>query len=229
MSLPELKRKYAEPSFELENARLAFLEVIQKTSPHELPPLPYATDALSEVISENTIIFHYGKHHKTYVDELNKLIAGSAFETMTLEQIVRSTAGQSDHTAIFNNAAQALNHAFFWHSLQPGGGGEPPPQLKRMVEASFDSLDACKRELAEAATNQFGSGWAWLVQDGKKLRVINTNDGDNPITQGLQPLLTIDVWEHAYYLDFQNRRKDYVGAVIDKLINWYFADANLLT
>jgi len=229
MSLTALKPKnsYNESIINLETMRLAFDHIAQQSSPHALPPLPYATDALSEVISENTIIFHYGKHHKTYVEELNKAIAGSAFEAMTLDEIIRNTAGKSDHATIFNNAAQAWNHAFYWHSLTPSGGGEPPAGLKQMIEASFDSVDDCKHQLATAATSQFGSGWAWLVQDGKQLRVIKTNDAENPITQGVHPLLTLDVWEHAYYLDFQNRRKDYVAAVIDKLINWNFAAANI--
>ena len=227
MNQSELKKTYRDSSVDFNHSSNAFLKVTEKISPHELPPLPYSTDALSEVISENTIIFHYGKHHKTYVDELNKLIANSEFATMTLEQIVLATAGKADQASIFNNAAQALNHAFYWHSLQPGGGGEPPPPLKQMMEASFSSVEACKQELATAAKSKFGSGWAWLVQDGKDLRVIKTNDAENPITQGLHPLLTIDVWEHAYYLDFQNRRKDYVDAVIEKLINWDFAAANI--
>ena len=227
MNRPGLKKTHGETSADFTHSTHEFLKVTKKISPHELPPLPYSTDALSEVISENTIIFHYGKHHKTYVDELNKLIANSEFATMTLEQIVRAAAGKADQASIFNNAAQALNHAFYWHSLQPAGGGEPPPPLKQMIEASFVSVEACKHELATAATSQFGSGWAWLVQDGKNVRVIRTKDAENPITQGLHPLLTIDVWEHAYYLDFQNRRKDYVDAVIEKLINWDFAAANI--
>jgi len=230
MSHAELQQqKYFDTlSSESENAKQAFEKVTLKTFPHELPPLPYSTDALSEVISENTILFHYGKHHKTYIDELNKTISGSEFETATLAEIIRDAAGKPSHLSVFNNAAQAWNHAFYWHSLNRDGGGDPPPDLKHMIETSFDSVDACKKELATAAISQFGSGWAWLVQDDKKLRVIKTNDGDNPITQGLNPLLTIDVWEHAYYLDFQNRRKDYVDAVIDKLINWNFAAANIL-
>ena len=229
MSLTALKTKnYDEPTFTLEAIHQAFDQIAQHASPHALPPLPYATDALSEVISENTIIFHYGKHHKTYVDELNKAIAGSPLETMTLEEIIRNTTGKADQLTIFNNAAQAWNHAFYWHSLSPTGGGEPPVGLKEMIEASFDSVDACKHQLATAATSQFGSGWAWLVQEGKQLRVMKTKDAENPITQGLKPLLTLDVWEHAYYLDFQNRRKDYATAVLEKLINWNFAAANIV-
>lgn len=192
-----------------------------------LPPLPYSENALEPVISANTLGFHYGKHHRAYVDNLNKLIPGTEFADATLEQIVVGTAGKADKAAIFNNAAQAWNHTFYWNSMKPKGGGEPPAALKQKIEASFGSLDACKKELATAATTQFGSGWAWLVQDGGKLKVVKTGNADVPLTQGMKPLLTIDVWEHAYYLDYQNRRGDYVNAVLDKLINWQFAADNL--
>jgi Fe-Mn family superoxide dismutase len=209
---------------------LAFEREAKKIFPHELPPLPYATDALEEVISEKTVIYHYGKHHKTYIDELNKAISDSEFERFTLEEIIRSTADKPEHTLIFNHAAQAWNHAFYWHSLDPRGGGEPPAKLKQMIEASFGSIDVCKQELIEAASTQFGSGWVWLVQEqvGNKLRVIKTCNARNPITQNLRSLLVIDVWEHAYYLDFQHQRKDHVTAVIDKLINWNFAATNIV-
>jgi Fe-Mn family superoxide dismutase len=200
---------------------------IESVSPHVLAPLPFAEDALSPVISANTIGFHYGKHHKGYVDNLNKLVTGTEFADLPLEKIIAGTAGKADKTAIFNNAAQAWNHAFYWRSLKPQGGGEPPTILKQKIEASFGSLDACKKELATAATTQFGSGWAWLVLDGEKLAVVKTGNADVPLTKGVKPLLTIDVWEHAYYLDYQNRRVDYVNAVLDKLINWDFAVENL--
>jgi Fe-Mn family superoxide dismutase len=193
---------------------------------HTLPPLPYADNALEPVISANTLSFHYGKHHKTYVDNLNKLIAGTELADRSLEQIIAATAGQTDKAGIFNNAAQVWNHTFYWNSLSPKGGGEPPSSLKQKIEASFGSLDACKKELATAATTQFGSGWAWLVKDGDSLKVIKTSNADLPLIKGLKPLLTIDVWEHAYYLDYQNRRPDYVNAVLDKLINWGFAADN---
>jgi len=200
---------------------------IKSLSSIVLPPLPYADNALETIISANTIGFHYGKHHKGYVDNLNKLIAGTEFADMTLEKIIAETSGKADKTAIFNNAAQAWNHAFYWRSLKPKGGGEPPAVLKKKIEASFGTLDACKKELATAATTQFGSGWAWLVLDGNKLKVVKTGNADSPLTKGMKPLLTIDVWEHAYYLDYQNRRADYVNAVLDKLINWGFAAENL--
>lgn len=200
----------------------------QKTgsAPHTLPPLPYPDSALDPVISANTLNFHHGKHHKTYVDNLNKLIAGTELADLPLEEIIASTAGQADKTGIFNNAAQVWNHTFYWKSLSPKGGGEPPAALKQKIEASFETVEACKKELAAAATTQFGSGWAWLVQDGDKLKVVKTSNADLPLISGLKPLLTIDVWEHAYYLDYQNRRADYVNALLDRLINWGFAADN---
>jgi len=200
---------------------------IESVSAFVLPALPYGDNALEPVISANTISFHYGKHHKGYVDNLNKLVVGTEFTGFTLEKIITETAGKTDKTAIFNNAAQAWNHTFYWQSLSPKGSGQPPTILKQKIEASFGTLDACKKELATAATTQFGSGWAWLVQDGDKLKVFKTGNADSPLTKSMKPLLTIDVWEHAYYLDYQNRRPDYVNAVLDKLINWSFAAGNL--
>jgi superoxide dismutase, Fe-Mn family len=197
------------------------------SQPIPLPPLPFDQGALAPVISANTLNFHYGKHHKTYVDTLNKLIVGTEFADMPLESIVKATARQSDHTAIFNNAAQAWNHAFYWRSLRPKGGGEPPAELKRLMETAFGGVDQCKKELSTAAVAEFGSGWAWLVQDGEKLKIVKTSDAMTPLIDGPKPLLTIDVWEHAYYLDYQNRRVDYVNALIDKLANWAFAAENL--
>ena len=200
--------------------------LLEAASPHVLPPLPYAENALEPVITANTIGFHYGKHHKGYVDNLNKLIAGTEYADLSLEKIITSTAGRPEKTAIFNNAAQIWNHTFYWKSMRPKGGGEPPAALKQRIEASFGSVDACKKELAGAAVSQFGSGWAWLVLEGDKLKVVKTANADVPLTTGMKPLLTVDVWEHAYYLDYQNRRADYVNAVLDKLINWEFALQN---
>jgi Fe-Mn family superoxide dismutase len=200
---------------------------IESAFPHVLPPLPYADNALSPVISGHTIGFHYSRHHKGYVDNLNKLIAGTDFADLPLSTIITRTAGKADKSAIFNNAAQDWNHTFYWRSLKPNGGGEPPAALMQKIEASFGNLDVCKKELAAAATTQFGSGWAWLVLDGDKLKVVKTGNAETPLTTGLKPLLTIDVWEHAYYLDYQNRRAEYVNAVLDKLINWEFAAENL--
>jgi Fe-Mn family superoxide dismutase len=199
----------------------------EKASVHILPPLPYADNALAPVISANTISIHYGKHHKAYVDNLNKLIVGTEFADLPLEKIITETAGKAEKTPIFNNAAQTWNHTFYWNSLKPKGGGEPPAVLKKKIEASFGTVDACKKELANAATTQFGSGWAWLVLDGDKLKVVKTSNAEVPLTKGMKPLLNIDVWEHAYYLDYQNRRADYLNVVIDKLINWGFAADNL--
>ena len=196
-------------------------------APFALPPLPYAENALDPVISANTLSFHYGKHHRGYLENLNRLVVGTEFERATLEQIVVGSAGKADKVAIFNNAAQTWNHTFYWNSMRPRGGGEPPAELKRRIDAAFGSLDACKKELATAATSQFGSGWAWLVADAGRLKVVRTGNADVPLTQGMKPLLTIDVWEHAYYLDYQNRRAEYVNAVLEKLINWQFAADNL--
>ena len=199
----------------------------KEASVHILPPLPYAQNALDPVISANTISFHYGKHHKAYFDNLNKLIVGTEFADLSLEKIITETAGKAEKIAIFNNAAQTWNHTFYWSSMRPKGGGEPPAVLKKKIETSFGSVDACKKELVTAATTQFGSGWAWLVLDGEVLKVVKTSNADVPLTKGMKPLLNIDVWEHAYYLDYQNRRADYLNVVIDKLINWGFAADNL--
>jgi len=203
------------------------IDVSEAAALHALPPLPYAEDALDPVISARTIGFHYGKHHKGYVDTLNKLIAGTELEGLSLEKVIAATAGKADKTAIFNNAAQTWNHSFYWRSLRPKGGGEPPRALMQKIEASFGSLETCKKELATAATTQFGSGWAWLVQEVDGLKVVKSGNAETPLTGKSKPLLTIDVWEHAYYLDYQNRRADYVNAVLDKLINWGLAAENL--
>ncbi len=196
-------------------------------APHVLPPLPYAENALDPEISANTIAFHYGKHHKGYVDTLNKLIAGTALAEISLEKLITETAGKADKVAIFHNAAQAWNHTFYWRSLRAQGGGEPPAALKQRIEASFGTLGACMKELATAAATEFGSGWAWLVLEGGTLKVVKTDNAETPLTTAAKPLLAIDVWEHAYYLDYQNRRADYVNAVLNKLINWGFAADNL--
>lgn len=197
------------------------------SGPFTLPPLPYPDDALSPAISANTIGFHYGKHHQAYVNNLNQLIAGTPLADQSLEAVIKASVGATDKTAIFNNAAQVWNHTFYWNSLRPKGGGKPTGVLADMIGKSFGGFDQFKTEFAKAATSQFGSGWAWLVKDGDKLIVTKTGNADTPIAQGKKPLLTIDVWEHAYYLDYQNRRADYVAAVLDNLINWDFAAQNL--
>lgn len=198
-----------------------------KNQKFQLPALPYPETALEPVISSNTIRVHYGKHHQGYVDNLNKLISRTPFGKMTLEKIITETAGKPERVAIFNNAAQTWNHTFYWNSLKPEGGGKPSGELKKMIDNSFGSFGACKKKLINAAMTQFGSGWAWLTYDGKKIDVMQTGNADNPMIHGLRPLLTIDVWEHAYYLDYQNRRGDYVNTLFDKLINWEFAAQNL--
>jgi Fe-Mn family superoxide dismutase len=197
------------------------------TSVISLPPLPYPESALEPVISAKTLSFHHGKHHKTYVDNTNKLIDGTDFAEMSLEEIIKATAGEPDRTELFNNAAQVWNHDFYWKCLKPKGGGEPPATLKKLMEAAFGSVEACKKELAKTAVGQFGSGWAWLVLEGERLKIAKTSNAQNPLTGSAKPLLTIDVWEHAYYLDYQNKRVDHVNAVIDKLANWEFATENL--
>jgi Fe-Mn family superoxide dismutase len=197
------------------------------STPLTLPPLPYPENALEPVVSAKTLSFHYGKHHKTYVETTNKLIVGTELADQPLEDIVTATAGKSDRLSIFHNAAQAWNHQFYWQSLTPKGGGSPPMALKHKLEESFGGVDACKKELSSSAVAQFGSGWAWLVLEGTRLKVVKTANADTPLTQGIRPLLAIDVWEHAYYLDYQNKRVDHVNAVIDKLLNWEFAARNL--
>jgi len=192
-----------------------------------LPELPYAKDALAPTISANTLEFHHGKHHKTYVDNLNKLIAGTDLESKTLEEIIKASANDAAKTGIFNNAAQVWNHSFYWKCLKPQGGGAPTGAIAAKINAAFGSYDKFVEELKTAGTTQFGSGWAWLIQDGDKLTISKTPNADNPLAHGQKALLTIDVWEHAYYLDYQNRRPDYLAAVIGKLINWDFVNANL--
>jgi len=194
---------------------------------HTLPDLPYGESALEPGISAKTIGVHYGKHHKGYVDNLNKLIVGTEYEVMTLEKIIKETAGKEDKAAIFNNAAQVWNHTFYWKGMKSNGGGEPPAGLKERIVGAFGSVEACKKEIAAAAVSQFGSGWAWLVLDGENLKAVKTSNAGVPFTSGMKPLFTIDVWEHAYYLDYQNRRPDYVNAVLDKLINWEFVLENI--
>ena len=192
-----------------------------------LEPLPYADNALEPVISAKTLSFHYGKHHAGYLATLNKLIAGTPYEGQPLEAIVRKAAAEQA-VPIFNNAAQVWNHTFYWNSLAPvGAGGAPEGAFGDAVSRDFGSFANLKAALADAAVKRFGSGWAWLVAKGGKLSVVSTPNAETPLTQaGVTPLLTVDVWEHAYYLDWQNRRADYVAAILDKLANWKFAALN---
>ncbi|GBD24736.1 Superoxide dismutase [Fe] [bacterium HR30] len=194
-----------------------------ETAPFALPPLPWEENALAPTISAQTISFHYGKHHRAYVENLNKLVAGTEFADLPLERVVQQTVGKPEKVAIFNNAAQAWNHTFYWRSLSPKGGGKPTGKLLEQIEQDFGGFDQFRAKFAQAAVGQFGSGWAWLVKSSGRLEILATPNADTPITMGKTPLLTIDVWEHAYYLDYQNRRGDYVNAVIDKLLNWEFA------
>ena len=192
-----------------------------------LPPLPFAEGALAPVISANTLGFHYGKHHKAYVDNLNNLVKGTEFEGQTLEAIIKATAGKADKAGMFNNAAQVWNHTFYWNCLKPNGGGKPTGRIAQMIDSDLGGYDKFKTDFAQTCVTQFGSGWGWLVAEGGKLKLLKTPNAENPMVKGVTALLTIDVWEHAYYLDYQNRRPDHVNAVIDKLLNWDFAAQNL--
>lgn len=196
-------------------------------APHALPPLPWAHSALEPHIGRRTIEFHYDKHHAGYVAKLNDLLKDSALATLDLEQLIVETAHDVNKAALFNNAAQVWNHAFYWNSLRPDSGAPPAGRLGKLIDTSFGSYSAFKEQLASAATTQFGSGWAWLVLDGSKLAVIKTPNAETPLTMNVKPLLTIDVWEHAYYLDRQNARAAYVQACIDSLLNWEFVAQNL--
>lgn len=193
----------------------------------QLPPLPYAENALEPVISARTLGFHHGKHHKGYVDNLNKLIASSELAAVPLEEIIKVTTFSKDKegAAIFNNAAQVWNHTFFWNSMKAGGGGKPAGKLLSAIESAFGSYEKFRQAFVEAGTAQFGSGWVWLVAGTDGLKIIKTSNADTPVARGQKALLTCDVWEHAYYLDYQNRRKDFVEAFLDRLVNWGFAEA----
>ncbi len=204
------------------------IATIEKTALHVLPPLPYPENALDPVISPRTVGLHYGKHNKGYVDTLNKLVAGTDLADLSLEALIAATAGKADKAEVFNNAAQAWNHAFYWRSLRPIGGGEPPAALKQKIETAFGSSrcvqDRRWRQQRRPSSAAVGRGSS---RTPATLKVIKTGNAGTPLTKGVKPLLAIDVWEHAYYLDYQNRRADHVNAVLDKLINWDFAAGNL--
>lgn len=193
----------------------------------ELAPLPFSPEDFAPHLSAQTFSFHYGKHHQAYVTNLNALIKDTPLATLSLVEIIRATVQDESKTAVFNNAAQVWNHDFFWKSLTPHGGGAPTGQLATLIDEAFGGLDKFKEQFKQAAVSQFGSGWAWLVQDESGLRIIKTANAMTPLVMGLRPLLTCDVWEHAYYLDYQNRRPDFVQAFLDHLINWDFAAKNL--
>jgi len=193
----------------------------------QLPVLPYAKDALAPLISSNTLEFHYGKHHRAYVDNANKLIAGTDLANESLEAIIIKVAGDASKTGIFNNAAQVWNHSFYWQCMKPNGGGAPTGAISDKIKAAWGSFEKFAEEFKNAGITQFGSGWAWLVSENGQIKITKTSNADTPLAHGLIPLLTVDVWEHAYYLDYQNRRPDYLTAFIEKLINWDFVNANL--
>jgi Fe-Mn family superoxide dismutase len=192
-----------------------------------LPPLPYYYEALEPYISRTTLGVHHSMHHKAYVEKTKALAREVGLDDQPLELIIQQAARHERHRALFDNAAQAWNHAFYWRSLQPDGGGPPDGEIAARIEADLGGYGSFAAQFAAAATGQFGSGWAWLVVDRGKLRIITTANADTPIAHGQVPLLTIDVWEHAYYLDYQNRRADYADALIKHLINWDFANRNL--
>ena len=188
---------------------------------HELPDLPYAIDALEPHISAETLQFHHGKHHASYVDKLNGMLAGSEFESATLEEIIQGASA-----GMFNNAAQIWNHSFYWNCLSPNGGGTPAAELGAAIDQTFGSFEAFKDQFAAAALGNFGSGWTWLVRNSAgALEIVNTDDAENPMTQDCLPLLTCDVWEHAYYIDYRNKRPDYIAAFW-QLVNWEFVAGN---
>ena len=188
----------------------------------ELPALPYAQDALAPHISAETMEYHYGKHHKTYVDNLNKAVAGTADENASLEDIIMKAEGP-----LFNNAAQVWNHTFFWNSLSPNGGGQPTGAAAERIAADLGGYDEFRAQLTDAGLTQFGSGWAWLVEKDGKLAIMKTPNADLPMKHGAKALCTIDVWEHAYYIDYRNARATFIEVVLDNLINWDFVNANL--
>ncbi len=188
---------------------------------HALPDLPYAKDALEPHISAETLEFHHGKHHATYVDKLNGMTPGTEFESATLEEIIMSASG-----GVFNNAAQIWNHSFYWNCLSPNGGGSPELELGAAIDRDFGSFEAFKEKFAASALGNFGSGWTWLVKNkAGTLEIVNTDDAENPMKQGHSPLMTCDVWEHAYYIDYRNKRPDYIAAFW-QLVNWEFVAAN---
>jgi superoxide dismutase, Fe-Mn family len=193
-----------------------------RTMAFELPPLPYAQDALAPHISAETLEYHYGKHHQTYVTNLNKLVEGTEFENASLEDVILKSDG-----GLFNNSAQVWNHTFYWNSMAPSGGGAPSGAVADAINAAFGSYDEFRAKFAEAATTQFGSGWAWLVDNGSGLEIMKTGNADLPMKHGAKALLTIDVWEHAYYIDYRNARPNYINTFLDSLVNWDFVAQNM--
>ena len=195
--------------------------------PFELPTLPYGKNALAPHISENTINYHYGKHHQAYVTNLNNLISGTDLADKSLEEIIKISANDKTKAGIFNNSAQVWNHTFYWHSMKPNGGGKPSGEVLKHIESDFGSYENFVTEFKNAGATQFGSGWAWLVLDSGKLKVVKTGNAETPLTTSAKPLMTMDVWEHAYYLDYQNARPNYIDTFLNHLVNWDFVAQNL--
>lgn len=195
--------------------------------PFELPPLPYAKDALAPYVSANTLDFHHGKHHQTYVTNLNNMTKDSPLASKSLEEVVKEAAADPGKTGLFNNAGQVWNHNFFWNCMKPGGGGKPSGEVASAIETAFGSYEKFAEEFKNACVTQFGSGWGWLAADKGTLKVVKTANADLPLVHDQRALLTCDVWEHAYYLDYQNRRPDFVQAFLDHLVNWDFVAENM--
>jgi Fe-Mn family superoxide dismutase len=230
MKRKPVPHEFSSPAcFMHENAvgSTSIYDIFNSSAPHALPALPYEFNALEPVISASTLRLHHGEHHSGYVAALNKLVRGTPYSDMTLEQIIKATAGNRTATTLFNSAAEAWNHTFYWHSLRPPGHRSLPSALFSKINAAFGGIDGLKNEIVAGALRQIGSGWVWLVIEGGELRVMTTGNADNPIARGLKPLLAIDVWEHAYYFDYHHRRDDHVNSLFDKLINWQFAAENL--
>ncbi|MBT4290463.1 MAG: superoxide dismutase [Deltaproteobacteria bacterium] len=192
-----------------------------------LPDLPFAKDALTPHISANTLDYHYGKHHNAYITNLNNLVTGSDLENDELETIIKKTSGVADKVGVFNNAAQVWNHTFYWNSMKANGGGLPSGNVADLINGTFGSFENFVSEFKQAGVTQFGSGWAWLILENGQLKITKTANADTPIAHRQTPLLTVDVWEHAYYLDYQNRRPDYLAVFIKHLINWDFINSHL--
>lgn len=206
------------------------LQILSEKGPFSLPPLPFEKTDMEPYMTASTFTYHHGKHHKIYVENLNNLIKGTEFEKQTLGEIISHTFEKPDFISIFNNAAQVFNHSFFWYCIKKTGENEPKGDLKQLIESSFNSYADFKSSFKIAAATQFGSGWAWLLlnKENGKLEIMKTENAKTPITNSnLVPLLTVDVWEHAYYLDYQNRRPDYLETFINYLINWEFVAENL--
>jgi len=201
-------------------------EANQEGIEFSLPTLPYSKEALSPYLTPETLDFHHGKHHNAYVVNLNKLLADSPLKGKSLEEVILASHRKSDMVGIFNNAAQIWNHSFYWHSMKPNGGGEPSGDLLSQIVKDFGDFESFKAKFKEAGATQFGSGWAWLVWNKDKLQITKSLNADSPITEGLLPIITCDVWEHAYYIDFRNKRPDYLDIFLDKLVNWEFAENN---